>query len=1522
MSGNAYTSIRTEGALFTPDFLQGLTTAGGGLGGLTSDSYHLTGEQVHEAASRSWNRLIGAWTGFRASTAALVKGDAATTVTRERWLLPLFVELGFGRLQAARAIEIDGRSYPVSHAWHHVPLHLVGCGVSLDTRTTGVAGAARTSPHGLLQELLNRSDGMLWGVLSNGLTLRLLRDNRSLTRQAYVEFDLVAMMDGQAYADFVVLWLLCHQSRFEGERPEDCWLERWATDAHERGTRILDDLRDAVERAIAALGRGFLAHPANRGLLEQLRTGALDRQDYYRQLLRVVYRLIFLFVAEDRELLLAPTATATARDRYHRYYSASRLRNIAAARRGTPHADLWTSLEVVFRALGSDDGCQELGLPALGSFLWRHEAVTQLESCSLANADLLDAVRALGFRIERNVRQLVNWRSLGPEELGSVYESLLELHPDVNTSAGTFTLTVAPGHERKTTGSYYTPTSLIECLLDSALDPVLDTAAKQVDPAHAILALRVCDPACGSGHFLIAAGHRIATRLASVRTGEPEPAPTAVRTAVRDVISHCLYGVDVNPMAVELCKVNLWLEALEPGRPLSFLDHHIQCGNALLGATPSLMARGVLDEAFEPVEGDDRDVAKRLKQRNVDERKGQSTLFDLMAEPLLSVTDEVATQAALLEHTADDDIGAVRAKELQWERLSGSPEYQDPWFQADTWCATFFWPKEPGEREHTAITHDLWLRICADPAAAPTGTRTFVREIARRHRFFHWHLAFPTVFTKSGSDSIADGTASSRSGFDVLIGNPPWERVSVKEREFFAGRENDIATETNSKTRAALIKRLNSSEPTLYDDFQTARDSALRTKSFLSKSGRFPLTGVGDINTHALFAELGRDFRSSNGRAGLVVQTQLVTEKTYSDFTKDLVTRHQIVSCYAFENERKVFPGAHHSTRFILLTLGNGSETIEMASGLFEVAWLSEPVRRYRLTASDIERMNPFTFALPQFRSSRDADTAAHLHAKHSSLRWEEGFRSGLTISRVLHDKDDAAAISWDALDSVEHGRIPVLESKLFSQYNHRFATFAGESQDAIRAGRPARTGQSSLEDPAFSVTPRKWIHLADTPDRFQHFGRKWLLHIRKIARNIDIRTAIAAITPKWPNNGSCAWVRNDWYTTADYLFLTAVLNSFVYDYLLRQKVAGANVNAYQLFQVPVPRFPSEGGGRWHFEAAARAFQLSYSAIDLEALAADAGWRDNDHAKPPFAWSLTKRAQLRYELDAIVARLYGVSQEEFEWILDARPPSESFRVLRESEEQEFGEFVTKTAVLQAFSRSWDVAMDAPFPSDVVPMDLVDVLRVRHLAEQRALMPLYAPPTDDPVKDGSVEKALVPHVAPPAVVGLPTLDELRNLPTRVWALQANDWTEAALPVLAAVLKSQHGPTPSREVRLVSVLALEPRLLTPFLDASAAAEWLRLVGQDAAPLPSGVHALAPKANTTWGAAVRQLRGTGRLIEDAAKNTWSAGPGLEDVDTTTWPDGRARFVWWAIGRRGLDVVVAKLPDAVRAWVNAEAA
>jgi methylase of polypeptide subunit release factors len=752
--------------------LQRIADADRTLPGLAPADYHLqASERLNERISRSWNRLVGLWASFSASISQFsTDGEPGTGPTRERWLLPLLTELDFGRLQPAKAEEIDGKTYPVSHRWEgRVPVHLVGAGVGLDRRSAGVAGAAKASPHGLVQELLNRTDP-LWGIVSNGRVLRLLRDNASLTRQAYVEFDLEAMMAGEVYADFVLLFLLLHQSRFEGERAAECILERWKDAAQAQGTRAREQLRGGVERALEVLGAGFLAYPANHALRERLRAGDLSTQDYYRQLLRLVYRVIFLLVAEDRALLHPPGTPEQARSTYARYYSTARIRSLAERRRGTKHPDLFEGLKVVMVKLGEDEGSPELGLPFLGSFLFSPAACPDVDVSALANADLLEVTRALAFTTRGNVLRAVDYRNLGSEELGSVYESLLELHPEVYPEAASFTLATAAGNERKTTGSYYTPTTLISALLDSALDPVLAVASDRPtaeERARAILDLKVLDPACGSGHFLVAAAHRIARRLAAVRTGENEPSPEAYRTALRDVISRCVYGIDVNPMAVELCKVSLWMEAVEPGKPLSFLDHHVLCGNSLLGTTPKLLEAGVPDEAFTVLAGDDSVVVSQLKRRNRQERAGQQVLA--LGYEFNELESALAVDALRLDQRPDDSTMALHEKEHAFRDLMGSSVHERAKLIADTWCAAFVAPKRAGK---TPLTQGAIELIAA--GSAPEDLTLQVRKLAAEHRFLHWELAFPAVFHGQPGSSVPGSDAVTHGGFDVVVGNPPF----------------------------------------------------------------------------------------------------------------------------------------------------------------------------------------------------------------------------------------------------------------------------------------------------------------------------------------------------------------------------------------------------------------------------------------------------------------------------------------------------------------------------------------------------------------------------------------------------------------------------------------------------------------------------------------------------------------------------------------------------------------------------
>ena len=773
----AYETVRTEGAILPADILARIGAGDQSLGGLDPAAYHLAPtEKIGEATNRAWNRLQAAWANFQAAREKLPESDAGTTITRERLLLPLFQLLDYGRLQIAKAEEIGGKSYAISHAWQQTPIHLVGCNVDLDTRIQTAAGGLRSSPHSLLQELLNRGDSHLWGVLSNGLRLRLLRDNVSLTRQAFVEFDLEAMMSGEAYSDFVLLWLLLHQSRFEAERPELCQLEKWSQAARCEGVRVLEGLRDGVQKAIEALGQGFLAHPGNTALREKLRSGALDKQDYYRQLLRLVYRLIFLFVAEDRDLLLIPTTDPVAQKRYRDYYATTRLRRLAAVRAGSRHSDLYSALRLVMDKL-SGDGCPELALPALGSFLFSICSLPDLNACELANLHLLDAIRSLAVTQTGGSRRTVDYKNLGAEELGSVYESLLELHPELNAEIAIFELKVASGSERKKTGSYYTPTSLISCLLDSALNPVLDEAARKPEPEAAILRLKVVDPACGSGHFLIAAAHRIAKRLATVRTGEEEAPPEAQRRALRQVISHCIYGVDLNPMAVELCKVSLWMEALEPGKPLSFLEHRIQAGNSLLGATPRLLAAGIPDDAFIPIEGDDKEICNHFKRVNRDEHNQQARLFRATTEPWQQLGN-FAASLMNLDTVNDDSIEAVREKERMYENAVRSGDYLDGRLLADAWCAAFVWKKT--RAFNYPITEEVFRRIERNPHAIDEWMRVEIERLAAQYRFFHWHLAFPDVFHVPMAVGDPDnGLTAWTGGFDAVLGNPPWVRQEL-----------------------------------------------------------------------------------------------------------------------------------------------------------------------------------------------------------------------------------------------------------------------------------------------------------------------------------------------------------------------------------------------------------------------------------------------------------------------------------------------------------------------------------------------------------------------------------------------------------------------------------------------------------------------------------------------------------------------------------------------------------------------
>lgn len=1344
-SRDLFQTIRTEGGLLPPEVLKRIAEGNGDLPGLVPSDYHLEETaRLAEAVTRSWNRLLGAWAAFRDARAALAPGAPDAGVTRERWLLPLFQELGYGRLLAVRGgVEVDGKPVPLSHLWHRTPIHLIGFRTDLEGRTAGKAGAARQSPHSLVQSLLNRTPDYLWGFLSNGLRLRCLRDNASLTRQAYVEFDLEAMMEGEVYADFALLWLVCHQSRVEADRPAECWLERWVEAGRDQGTRALERLRGGVERAIEALGQGFLIHPANAGLRDALESGALGRQDYYREVLRLVYRLLFLFVVEDRGLLLAPDAPAEAQIRYREHYSTARLRRLASRRRGGPHPDGWRGLRLVMEKLGDDRGCPELALPALGSFLWAKTALTSIGGAELANEALLDAIRALAFTEDRRLLRPVDWRNLDSEELGSVYESLLELHPEVDARAGKFTLDTAAGHERKTTGSYYTPEALVQCLLDTALDPVLDEACGAPDPDAAILALTVCDPACGSGHFLIAAARRMARRLAQVRSDQTEPDPGAMQRALRDVIGRCLYGVDVNPMAVELCKVSLWLEALEPGKPLSFLDHQIQCGNSLLGTTPALLGAGVPDDAFDPIEGDDRKVATALKRRNRAERgglAGQETMFGLFVRDAGADEGDLAAQAARLHALTDDTIDAIRQKARGFTRLELSHAARRERLRGDAWCAAFVWPKTTDAPD--APTTELFGRLVQDPALVQQATRDEIGRLAAAHAFFHWHVAFPEVFS---------GEAT---GFDVVLSNPPWERIKLQEKEFFATRHPEIASAPNAAARGRLIERLAKDDPALLAAFHAARRQAEGESHFVRSSRRYALCGRGDVNTYALFAEAMRNLISRTGHVGGIFPSGIATDDTTKFFFRDISERGQLVSLYDFENRKPLFVGVDSRMKFCLLTLTGLRRPTDVGTDfafyLHEPTELADPVRRFRLSAADIALLNPNTRTCPVFRTRCDAELTKWIYRRVPVLVREgppEENPWGITVrTRLWHMAEDAhlfctsaqlEAEGWTLEGNVfarEGERmLPLYEAKMVHHFDHRFGDYADRPADTEGTALPDVPVQR-LQDPAYSPLPRYWVPSAEVDDRLkERWDRDWLLGWRDICRTTDERTVIASIVPR-VGVGHTTPLMLPGAAGADFVAaLCANLCSFVFDYVARQKVGGTHLTYSYLNQLPVlPPAACDVPTPWVTPLrlcewlVPRVLELVCTAWDLAAFG-----RDHGHDGAPFRWDQERRFLLRSELDAAYLHLYLGTPEEWQEkgtpeLLAAFPSArdaasyvlDTFPIIRRKDEAAHGEFRTKRVILEIFDEMQTASVTGkPYRTrlDPPPADP----RIAHPAAERA-----------------------------------------------------------------------------------------------------------------------------------------------------------------------------------------------------------
>ena len=764
-----FPAIRIEGGLLGPDIVEQLLR--GELPGQKPADFGLDGRRnLLDEIAAAFADCRKYWEAFQHRLGRLPEGDPATSVTRDAWAIPFFSLLGIEARYTPRAREVDGMSFPISHRMGEAedapPLHIVGARQGLDRAPA--SGRPRLSPHALMQEYLNRTEH-LWGVVTNGLTLRLLRNSAFIRQQAYIEFDLRTMLEEQRFNDFAALYRLLHRTRFPRGVADaaDCLLEQYYQLSIQQGGRVRERLREGVEEAIVRLANGFLSHPANEAKWRMAKgegakgEGPLPAHDFYRQLLRLVYRLLFLLVAEERGLM--------GQSDPYKHYGVSRLRRLCERRAAyTDDTDLWRSLRALWVVLADEEMAALLGVPPLNGELF---APQELDAAAITNRDLLSAFWHLAFYQEGSAPpRRVNYAALDTEELGSVYESLLELHPvlEMRSNRPQFSLETH-GAERRATGSHYTPPELVAPLVQHALEPVLQErllhAKTNAEKEAAILGMKVLDPACGSGHFLLAAARRLGKELARLRSGEDESAPEYVHQGVRDAITHCIYGVDKNPLAVELCRVSLWLEGHEKDKPLTFLDHHIRCGDSLAGLTDlAALEDGIPDEAYRPLGSDDRAVARQAKTRNARDR--QMTLFQhgFVTQNLSRFAEELQRLADLPEET----IEQVRAKSAAYHRLENSPEFARLRLAADAWTAAFFQPYAAGQ---PPLTTEAVQEALSRGALTEARQGGFVLQTAQERRFFHWALEFAEVFPPS---PFGRGAGGEGSGFDVILGNPPF----------------------------------------------------------------------------------------------------------------------------------------------------------------------------------------------------------------------------------------------------------------------------------------------------------------------------------------------------------------------------------------------------------------------------------------------------------------------------------------------------------------------------------------------------------------------------------------------------------------------------------------------------------------------------------------------------------------------------------------------------------------------------
>ncbi|MCC6447924.1 MAG: DUF433 domain-containing protein, partial [Chitinophagaceae bacterium] len=808
---------------------------------------------------------------------------------------------------------------------------------------------------------------------------------------------------------------------------------------------------------------------------------------------------------------------------------------------------------------------------------------------------------------------------------------------------------------------------------------------------------------------------------------EDNPAPSVYRKCLREVIQHCIYAVDYNPDAVELCKLALWLEGHNSGKPLSFLDHKIRNGNSLVGVTDlSVLEKPIPDEAYNPVTGDDTEVCKELKKRNVAYRKTkQIDLFSAQGQQIEKDRAELKKSYTEMEGIEQDSVEAVHEVKKRYDTVRKSVYHEEK--ACHIWTAAFFKTYTDIEDPSNPTSERL-----AQYFYAPTQYGRLVgaaTDLAIKHKFFHWPLEFPDVFEQGG--------------FDVMLGNPPWERIKLQETEYFLTRDSKISNARTASERKKLIKELPDKNPALHLEYLNACHDAEASSKFIRECGRFLLTAVGDINTYVIFAELFFRNIQKTGIASVILPTGIATDNTTSLYFSTLMEGGNIKSLYDFVNEKMLFPAVLHNFHFSLFTItGNNrkNKTSDFSFNNQSIEHLQQDIRHFTLSFKEIEAINPESKTLPVLTSKYDSKIILKTQTQNDILAKQGEFPNAWNVNlfSLFHMTNDSGIFVSQKTPTT----IPLYEAKMFYQYDHRYGTYNSESDERLHM--LPKTELASYIKPEYRVQSSFYVPTSSVEERTKDFWKyKWFLALRGISSAQLERTFTSTILPFCGVGNSSILVNPVGGNSIDCGLLLSVFNSIPFDYITRQKASGANLNFFKVRQLPVPRV------KVLRDRAALilpiVFELTYTSWDIIDFADDIWteadenlrafiqkqwdenkvvtggheWNPPDWCEldpdgcplPPFKWDENRRAILKAELDAIYAKLYGLTTEELRYILDPQDvygpdfPGETFRVLKEKEIKQYGEYRTRRLVLEAWERLQKEIITLPVTVDQNMLDL-------------------------------------------------------------------------------------------------------------------------------------------------------------------------------------------------------------------------